>query len=298
MRSLLLVALLAICANAEETGAFLKVGVGARALSLGGAYTAAADDASGLYWNPASVSALPKRELSVSHAELGTGIRQDWVGFAAPGRLTIAVSAGRLGHESLEGRDDSGRQTGSFTAADTVVTLGLAAKGPAGLRLGGALKAIESRIAETAARTVAADLGVQAAFGSIGPGAPILGVSVLNAGPGLRFADRREPLPLTFAAGAAYRLPPGLTLTFDVRHRPNAARTDFSAGTEYAMFGAFAVRAGYASGSSAARAAGSSTLDGFAAGLGFRGKSYSLDYAMSPFGELGTTQRFSLGARF
>ena len=31
---------------------FLKIGIGARALALGGAYSAIADDASALYWNP------------------------------------------------------------------------------------------------------------------------------------------------------------------------------------------------------------------------------------------------------
>ena len=38
---------------------FLKIGIGARALALGGAYSAIADDASALYWNPGGLSRIP-----------------------------------------------------------------------------------------------------------------------------------------------------------------------------------------------------------------------------------------------
>ena len=41
-----------------------------------------------------------------------------------------------------------------------------------------------------------------------------------------------------------------------------------------------------------------SALNGFATGLGFKLKGYSLDYSFTPMGELGNVQRFSLGARF
>ncbi|MFA6435429.1 MAG: hypothetical protein WCW52_12120, partial [Elusimicrobiales bacterium] len=34
-------------------GSFLSFGAGARAIAMGGAYTAAADDASAAFWNPA-----------------------------------------------------------------------------------------------------------------------------------------------------------------------------------------------------------------------------------------------------
>jgi len=39
-------------------------------------------------------------------------------------------------------------------------------------------------------------------------------------------------------------------------------------------------------------------LSGLGAGLGLRMRGYNLDYAFTPFGELGNVQRLSLGARF
>ena len=100
--------------------------------------------------------------------------------------------------------------------------------------------------------------------------------------------------------GAAYRLPTGLTFAVDYKQRPNLRTSEVSVGTEYALLSGFALRAGY--GSARALNNGSSgltALGGMAAGLGFRSKTgYSLDYSITPFGELGNVQRFSLGARF
>ena len=39
----------------QEGAAFLKLGVGARAVGMGGAYTAIADDVNSMGWNPAGI---------------------------------------------------------------------------------------------------------------------------------------------------------------------------------------------------------------------------------------------------
>ncbi|NMC43939.1 MAG: hypothetical protein GYA46_08465, partial [candidate division Zixibacteria bacterium] len=41
--------------GALSTAGFLRVGVGAKAMGLGEAFTAVADDASAVYWNPAGL---------------------------------------------------------------------------------------------------------------------------------------------------------------------------------------------------------------------------------------------------
>ena len=55
---------------AEETkyaGSFLDLGIGARALSLGGAFVGIADDGSAFYWNPAGLSLLKTLEIDFMH---------------------------------------------------------------------------------------------------------------------------------------------------------------------------------------------------------------------------------------
>ena len=49
-------------------GQFLKIGIGARATAMGDAYTAIADDATAVYWNPAGIARVQGNVVSFSHA--------------------------------------------------------------------------------------------------------------------------------------------------------------------------------------------------------------------------------------
>jgi hypothetical protein len=54
-------------------GEFLQIPVGSRALAMGGAYTAIANDESAFHWNPAGVSLIPDRLVGFMYsAEYGT----------------------------------------------------------------------------------------------------------------------------------------------------------------------------------------------------------------------------------
>src|SRR5471032_2639582 len=48
----------------------LKFGVGARAIGMGEAYTAQADDVSSLYWNPAGLALMRERQASFMYDQL------------------------------------------------------------------------------------------------------------------------------------------------------------------------------------------------------------------------------------
>ena len=124
-------------------------------------------------------------------------------------------------------------------------------------------------------------------------GSPLaLGVSVVNIGPGMKFLNQRDPLPLTLAVGAAYRLGGVFNLALDVRREVNDKRTEIGIGTEYAVLSSLSLRVGYASQS--ARTSGS----GGGAGLGINTRRFRADYTFTPFGQLGNVQRVSLGARW
>jgi hypothetical protein len=65
----LLVALVSSAGAADKyAGEFLSYGVGARALGMGGAFSAVADDVTAVYWNPAGLAALEQNEVSFMHA--------------------------------------------------------------------------------------------------------------------------------------------------------------------------------------------------------------------------------------
>ena len=62
-----------ISGSAQDTkygGAFLELGIGPRALGMGSAFVALADDGSGFYWNPAGPASLPGLNVSMMYANL------------------------------------------------------------------------------------------------------------------------------------------------------------------------------------------------------------------------------------
>lgn len=85
---------------AKYAGEFLSTGVGARALGMGGAYVALAEDGTAAYWNPAGLSRLSRRQVSVMHSERFAGIvSYNYLGYAQPYRQTegVALSVIALG---------------------------------------------------------------------------------------------------------------------------------------------------------------------------------------------------------
>lgn len=68
---------------------FLKIGVGARAIAMGGAFVAVANDVTGLYWNPAGIARMSRSEAILLHTEWLADISFDYAG--------IAINMGRFG---------------------------------------------------------------------------------------------------------------------------------------------------------------------------------------------------------
>lgn len=285
---------------AGESAQFLKIGVGARPIGMGGAYTALANDINALAWNPAGLSLLAKKEAGAMHAELASDTRYDFLGYGQPlkrGRGILALAAARLSQGAIQGRDLYGKLTGDYGASDTAVNLAYAARLYSGLRLGGNVKYVSSSISDATAHTFAVDLGSIYELGLRGPGMPTIGLAVQNIGPGLKFLSERDALPLTIALGLGYRLPVGLALAGDYKHRPYSA-SELSVGTEYAIIPSLAVRMGYGSAQQVSRSSKIGSFNGFSTGCGVKFAGYSFDYSLTPFGGFGNVQRFSLRTQF
>jgi hypothetical protein len=95
----LLIALLSILSHAylkAETryaGSFLELGIGARAMAMGGAFVSIADDGSAFYWNPAGASQLIRSELFGMYASLFKSLeKHHHIGFTKPIYGGAAVS--------------------------------------------------------------------------------------------------------------------------------------------------------------------------------------------------------------
>ena len=112
--ALLVVAIVLIfprsAAATKYAGAFMENGGGARALGMGGAFTAVADDPSATFWNPAGLATLTDRELLLMHSErFGDLIDRDFVSYTQPVNWSsfggeqagIGVSVIRLGVDDI-----------------------------------------------------------------------------------------------------------------------------------------------------------------------------------------------------
>ncbi len=311
-------------AAAEESAAFLKIGTGARAIGMGNAYTAVANDVDALYWNPGGLSLLDQREVGATHVQMFQGDTYDAISIAIPlghkrskerremftrngnwnttavygrdhKRGVIAFGVTRLGQSSLEGRGADRAPTGSFDASDMAFTAAYARRIAGGLHGGIAVKRIESRIANASAGATAVDMGTLYRFQ--GYRDLSLGVSVRNLGSGLKFADEASQLPLTFSAGAAFEPIKRLLVSGEVSHRPYANRSSISLGTEFAILPALALRAGYLH-HELAKDETSPLIGSFGGGIGLRWNKFTLDYSLAPYGALGSIQSASLKARF
>jgi len=307
MRVLMLAAALlwrAAAVSAAESSAaqFLSLGFGARALGMGEAYTAVADDISSVYYNPAGLAAGDAgREVAFSHA---WHVQETAVSQAAFMRRPYAVSVTYFSAGDMEGRDDTGTPTGNFTARD------LALQASRGVRLGPLLagvsgKLISQRIRTSGSTSFAADLGLLYRF----EGSPYsLGAALTNFGTRVKFEDESFPLPLRFKAGAAAALSGGRLLLALDGEFPNDAPAAVRAGAEYRGMEGIALRLGYRTYTKGQRDAvlasdfggvsGFSSMYGFFAGVGFSYSGFTLDYAMLPYGDLGSAHRFSLGTKF
>ncbi len=138
---------------------FLAVGVGARALGMGSAYTAAVNDVTSGYWNPAGLLGVKgDLQVGVMHSEYFAGIaKYDYIGLAKPidSLSTIGFTFVRFGIDNIpntidlidpSGNIDYDRIT-SFSSADHAFIISYARKMRVpGLSIGGNAKVIYRRV--------------------------------------------------------------------------------------------------------------------------------------------------------
>lgn len=289
-------ALLCVCAPAHalNSGAsFLKIDTDARAVSMGSAYTALASGVSAIGYNPAGLSTAKAVELGFSHTSWIMESDHDFAGVAVPLKtpgLVLGLGITRFSNGSIDARGEDRSAGGSFSSYDQAISL-ITAKNMGRSRLGIAVKYIESAIAGEKAAAVAVDLGLNRAL----RGLPVqVGLSVQNLGTSMRYIDQKDPLPLSLSAGLLVSVIPGVNLAMDVRRRIYDKQDSISIGTEYGILSGFALRAGYMMNNGLAGARNK----GFSAGAGLNLGGMGVDYAFTPFGNLGNAQKITLRKRF
>jgi hypothetical protein len=142
---------------------YLKIGVGARASAMGGAYVALSDDITSLYWNPGGIGMVDHNEAVLHFTDwfmdsqiyfFGASYRIDRVGTI--GLSLNSFDSGAIEETTVEEPEGTGR---TFRAANHTIGLTYTRRLIDRFSFGITLKYVEERLDRTQARALAIDIG-------------------------------------------------------------------------------------------------------------------------------------------
>ncbi|MFH1723837.1 MAG: hypothetical protein ABII00_04350 [Elusimicrobiota bacterium] len=246
------------------------------------------EDGSSMALNPGALSREPRRMLNAAYSPYLLGSQLSFMGYSHPLSWgVIGASLLRLGIEDIEGRADDRTRTGGFRAEDDAVGIAFSRSG-----LGAHLKFVRQKIDRYSAQGAALDLGYHTRLGDRFP--LVVGLSVRNLGTKMRFLDHSFSLPTTLNVSAFYTVMDAIAVGGGLSRDVNEGTTGFSLGTQYVVGDALFLRAGYGLASDQRPFELPVPAAGFGVALG----EHSIDYAFSPFRDLGHVHRFSVALRY
>ena len=98
----------------------ISYGVGARAMGLGRAYVAVANDPTAMFWNPAGLELAPRAAFTLFHNQVFEGTIYDFAGFIYPTLTygTVGLGFARLGTSDITETNINNVPTGTLTYAE------------------------------------------------------------------------------------------------------------------------------------------------------------------------------------
>lgn len=310
----------ALRAQGESGAHCLIIPPSARANGMGQTYVAIADDATGIWWNPAGI-AFVDRGVDLMHSqlvpELSADVFYEYFGgvFKVKGFGTFGASLIYLTYGDWVATDQYGKERGQYSSWEIAPTLSGAVKIGNDIGVGMNLKFIyidlapkEATVEGQAGRgsSVAVDAGVLWRVPDFGVfGLKIqrfnLGLGVSNLGPSISFVnvDQAASLPRNLRGGFAYTPYASELGKVTIAAEINRPLVEFErsntyhAGLELSYIDLISVRAGYM------HDRDGNIMDP-TYGLGFSfSKRYRLDWASIPQAqELGRVHRWSIGFTF
>jgi hypothetical protein len=306
---------------------FLKIGIGSRAIGMGSAFAATANDASAIYWNPAGLAVSKQNEAMFNHTNWIADVGVDFAaaslnldGFGTVGAfVTVMKSIDGMMVRSIEKPEGTGEL---FDAGSMAIGLSFARFLTEDFSIGFNAKYIREYIWHESAVGFAIDAGVlykidvlnelrlAGSISNFGTKMQLDGRDILEIkqvgeqGQGNLIDTKIEldhwELPLTFRVGVAADLVKTedmrLTTAIDAVH-PNDHTEYVNTGFEYAWNELIFARAGYAS------LFEKDSEKGLTLGVGLNYRLIQairivFDYAYQDFGRLEEVHYFTFGIKF
>jgi len=303
---------------------FLNIGVGSRAIAMGGAFVAIANDASGLYWNPGGVATIKNNQAIFNHSQWLAGINFDFAGvvlnLGEMGRVGASATVLSMGdmERTTELQPEGTGET--FSAGGYEIGLSYGKMLTDRFSIGFTGKYIREYIMNSGANGLAIDIGTlyRTQWRNL-----MIGMSISNFGTKMRMtgqdllvqhdidptrygnnpnlnADLQTDsydLPLMFRVGISYDALQdlrnhSLILALDALH-PSDNVESMNMGAEYLFHNMIALRAGYK------ELFSRDSEQGLTFGAGFQRKligtlNLQVDYAYQSFGRLTSVNKFTV----
>jgi len=277
--------------NAGGAGmAFLKIGAGAQAVSMGEAYTAVADNAVATYWNPSALSDLSKTQLTISYASSLKDVAHNFASIVFPflgGGMGLNMNSFNVEGFEKRANRPSVEPDGTFQSNYLSAGISYGRSLNHAFNAGVTTKFLFEKIFNENASGYAADL----ALTYTAPTLPVkVAVVVQNLGAMDALRNESTKLPALAKIGVAYEFAfTGLVkkaLIAADAVKVFAAGSQISFGAEIELRKTLYMRAGYQRGIEG---------KGPSAGFGLDFNFFQLDYGYAPFSAgLGNGQSFSL----
>ncbi|MBI4802077.1 MAG: PorV/PorQ family protein [Elusimicrobia bacterium] len=292
-----------LASGAGTTAApFLKVAMSPRAIAMGGAFSALADDSGAVFVNPAGLAQFDKQEVGLGFTSYFQDAKMgnlSYAGNLADKRFGLGATFMNVGGIERRGASDAlgtVPELGAFSSNDLAVSLAYAKKDAFPnfldkLDAGFGLKFIRSAIDTDSAFALAVDAGViYHASERVN-----FSMALANLGSKMKFDSESDPLPFSLRAGMLYKPQPRLNFVAELNQYFVDEKFYPSAGAEYWFRDSFALRGGYKFGYDSANLG----LEvGLSLGFGLKVSGLGVDYAYLPFGDLGNVHRFGFWMQF
>ncbi len=302
---------------------FLSIGVGSRAIAMGGAFVSTADDASALFWNVSGIARLKGNQIILDHAEWIADINYDFAGvvlnfgsFGVLGATFTSLSMADMERTTEYQPEGTGEL---FSAGSFAISAAYARNLTDRFSIGFNAKYISEKIFNSSASGIALDIGtlyttpfhdmkIGMSISNFGTKMQMQGRDMLiqydidplragnNANLNADLQTDRYDLPLMFRVGVSMDVLQNLnnhqlTVAVDALH-PSDNVESLNLGAEYVFMDLVALRFGYK------QLFSRDSEEGLTMGAGFRytflrNVGIRLDYAYQSFGRLRNVNRFS-----
>jgi len=276
--------------GSANTGlSFLKLGVGARSIAMGDAFSSVADDGTAVIYNPARLNSGLNNNVTIMYNSAMQDLTNNYIGTKVKfNKLGIGFGLLKTSVSDIEVRTIPGAPIDKFDAQNISMNLALCYELYKNLTFGVSSKLIYEKIYIEEASGVGFDIGTNFIKDDLSVSFVLSNLGSINA-----LKETASKLPTAVRFGGAYNFRKNnlnFILALDGYKVLDGGKFHINSGAEIAYKDLLFIRLGYQT---------AYDNKGFTSGLGLKYKGILLDYAFIPYSDsFGSGNTLSLGFNF